>query len=153
MPDFDYARFIDVAENLIADMQGEDEGNVRTACGRAYYGVYGKLKSRMVSLWDVFGSNSYHRPLSQICTEDLKRYAHIRKLGRKLERLFEYRRDADYSPAKTMEKTDAESAIDLAKGAVVAVGNLSADDLTRMNTELERHVAAIEAKSKKRDFT
>jgi uncharacterized protein (UPF0332 family) len=139
---FDYGEFLTLAKEMIEGERRDEPAHIRTACGRAYYAVYGLLRSKLIALDDLFAGRSYHRQLHQACAETNDKT--IRKLAKPLETLFDIRSDADYEPEADIRMEDAEAAIDTAEDLKERIRNLSFDNVRALHHELNRHIAHLE---------
>ena len=144
---FDYGDFLTLAEELNDGERREEPARIRTACGRAYYAVYGLLKAKLVGVGDLFGDKSYHRLVYEACSESNDRV--VKRLAKPLESLFQYRSDADYSPEAQMTAGDAEAAIDTAKDLKERIRNLSIENVSALHHELDRHIAYLEERMRR----
>lgn len=128
---FDASEFVEVAEDLCTSPQAGQQGYLRTAVGRSYYGAYGTLRRRIIEqVGDCFGRSGWHGTIIKICT---KRGApkKLYKVGKKLERLKDWRTQADYkwNATSDIEYVDAENSIDDARSTIEKIWQLGESEL------------------------
>ena len=127
---FDFTHFVDVAEELLTAPTTFPRACLRAAGGRAYYGTYGFLRSRLITeVGDCFNRRGKHRELINHCEQSSS--PHIQRIGKRLATLYalRVRSDYDHEDASDPTQTEVETMIDLAKKACEKIANLHHADV------------------------
>lgn len=112
--------FINFAEKCLAD---GDEIGYRNTVGRAYYGVYHEICSKLEHCYVLTsheGVREYLMKAAQ-CKKEPFDKAELKKIGVFLHNLHVQRKWADYQLTRDMDKSDAESALNVAKKAMTTI--------------------------------
>ena len=109
---FDPAGFLETGQFLLAQGPGS-EATFRTVCGRAYYAVYGTMRSRLcrakgVSPRDLFGRAGRHGDVINALKLGSARF---KRVGIQYRRLHIERVKSDYRYTDRVTSHDAERAI------------------------------------------
>ena len=99
---FSPRKFLKLATQLVADRNYEEPCRIRTSIGRAYYAAFLYVKEKMERL-------GYHFPDDHTVHQKVIDALMDRgdtKMGSKLDRLLEKRRDADYYTDKSLSMSE-----------------------------------------------
>lgn len=107
---FDPQTFIDVCNTL---EPGKNEAHNRTIINRAYYGAFGHIRNR---LGVNISQGSVHREV--INTLIRSRSITRKKAGKRLERLFKKRKEADYDHRFEIRQHNSEFSINEAQDII-----------------------------------
>lgn len=133
---FASSQFVRVARQLLTDPDG-DQPALRTAAGRAYYALYGTVRSRIVAEHgDCFGKYGMHGPTIRACTACQD--AQLNELGKLLEWLEKLRVKADYRYNETVSRRDVLAAVLKAEAGLVIVGSIESSSLRPIFEHLDR---------------
>ena len=105
--------FLETGRLLLAEAQGT-EAMFRTVCGRAYYAVYGTMRSQLcrakgVSPEDLFGRAGRHGDVINALSLGS---AQLKSVGVQYRRLHITRVKSDYSYSGEVARQEAERALD-----------------------------------------
>lgn len=111
---FDWLSYLEVTRRLVDGDQQLGEACRRSAIGRAYYGVFGKVRQALQQQGLLFQRESIHVQV----INTLRREPHTSKLGRDLDRLRRERNEADYNAEARFPYARVDQALNLAQRIV-----------------------------------
>lgn len=129
--------FADTAERLLGYDQ-PTQADLRTSVGRAYYGVYGYFRARVlaakgVDAEDLFGRAGLHGAIEELMAEGDFAEVHLYFSGLKRKRVAA---DYHYGPQDSVSLDEARSAVITARDAIDLLRQ--ADELSFRRFPLEK---------------
>ena len=104
---FDPRKFIDISKEL---QSGQSEAHYRSIINRAYYGAFGYIRNNLgVTVFDA----SVHQAVIKSLTNSVS--ISKKKAGKRLESLFNKRKDADYKHHNEIKKDNCDYCINEAE--------------------------------------
>ncbi|HAV2045032.1 hypothetical protein [Raoultella ornithinolytica] len=112
--------FINFAEKCLAD---GDEIGFRNTVGRAYYGVYHEICSKLEHCYVLTSHEGVREYLmkEKRCKDEPFDKSELRKIGAFLHHLHVQRKWADYQLTRDMNKSDAVATLNVAKEAMAQI--------------------------------
>ncbi|HDT0661986.1 hypothetical protein [Enterobacter ludwigii] len=109
--------FINFAEKCL---QNGDEIGYRNTVGRAYYGVFHEICTKLEHCYVLNSHEGVRNYLmrEKECKNEPFDKAELRKIGAFLHHLHVQRKWADYQLMRDLDKSDAEAALNIAKQAM-----------------------------------
>ncbi len=135
---FDCKQFLQMAESLVMSEQ-PDQARLRTAAGRAYYAVYGLMRSGVEERgggWPTESSKPHHTEIMAALAES--HASNLKELYEYFKQLHVLRVHADYKYRDPISRRQVIANIEIGRKAAAIVIHLSKADFTRLRRSLFR---------------
>ena len=117
---FDPRTFLQVSNDLKI---GSSEAHYRAAIGRAYYAVFGHLRTRL-SLSHVTDTSVHRKVIETLGAGSVEEFL----LSKRVETLFEKRKEADYKYHLEIKKHNCQHWVDEAQKIIDKFDSIEDDD-------------------------
>jgi len=156
MKDFNYYDFLKLAKQLFHDEKYQSEAAIRTIIGRSYYSVFLHVREFIKDNLEKLDPNLYEEFMQYILPKGVV-HSSVRKiikklsfkLGYKIAKLSDLRKDADYDLSIIISKQEAEEAIQTAEELMLQVNEELAKSFENKISEVKLIIEEYKTKVKR----